>query len=213
MWTAIFEALANNESFSSAVRWNLLLGDVLATIAVGCGIVWEHGPEDVRKVADKLVLWGIVAETLFSVALFTVDGGISDVQQSKIITLETRLAPRIITGEQDRRISEELKRFAGTKFEIVTYGRDTEVGRFSKQLESSLTRSGWLSELYDGSLFSSASSIALFISNAPKAQEKDREAAIALIATLQQLQIETDPALGEESTFSDAAIKIVIGRK
>jgi hypothetical protein len=126
MWTAIFETIANNERLSSALRWNLLLGDVLATVAVGCGIVWEHGPEDVRRVADKLVLWGIVAETLCSVALFTVDGGIGEVQQSKIIALETRIAPRWLTLDECRAVSAAMHPFSGKRVRVQSYSLDAE---------------------------------------------------------------------------------------
>jgi hypothetical protein len=83
----------------------LLGGDVLATIAVGIGILWEAEAITVsHKRAGRLVLWGVVLETVCSIALFSFDEGIShtqqstiDAQQEKIITLDARLievAPR-----------------------------------------------------------------------------------------------------------------------
>src|SRR5271155_4139429 len=106
MWNTIFDTYITYQ-IASWVHWNLLLGDVLATIAVGWGILLEHGPPETRKIADRLVFYGIVAETLCSLALFSFDEGISSAQQrissaqqSKIIALETKLAARVLTEEQ-----------------------------------------------------------------------------------------------------------------
>jgi hypothetical protein len=63
------------------IRIYLLGGDVLGTIAVGYGIVWESGPLEVHKIAHKLVVGGIIVETACSVLLFAFDDGISLVQQ------------------------------------------------------------------------------------------------------------------------------------
>ena len=96
MWAEIFAKVPEHVAF--IVRIYLLGGDVLATIAVGAGIVWESGPLEVQHIAHRLVIWGIVAEALCTIALFTFDDGLSDVQaaiirtqNSKIITLETNL--------------------------------------------------------------------------------------------------------------------------
>jgi hypothetical protein len=99
MWTEIFAKYVTDR-VAFLVHMYLLAGDVLATWVVAAGILWEHGPADVRKVADRLVIWGVVAETLCSVALFTFDEGISAAQQSKIIALETQLAPRFLDKTQ-----------------------------------------------------------------------------------------------------------------
>ena len=77
----------------------LLGGDLLATIAVGVGILWEAEAITVsHKLAGRLVLWGVVLETVCSIALFAFDEGISGAQQStieaqksEIITLDTKL--------------------------------------------------------------------------------------------------------------------------
>ena len=109
------------------VQLYLLVGDVLATFAVGVGIISEHGPEDVQKVANRLVIWGVIAETLFSVALFAYDANFAGEQQEvirsqndKLIALETRLAPRHLdAGEKDEFIK-RMKKLSGTKFALST---------------------------------------------------------------------------------------------
>jgi hypothetical protein len=151
MWTAIFNTLASNEHISSAIRWNLLLGDALATIAIGFGIVWEHGPEDVRRVADRLVLWGIVAETLCSLALFTVDEGISSVQQSKIATLEARLAPRLLKQSEQQDLTAKL---SGTEKQIGTVMASPSMPEsewFARILTAPLKEAGWDMAVIPGS--------------------------------------------------------------
>jgi hypothetical protein len=68
----------------------LLAGDMLATVAVGLGIIWEHGPPDVRVVANRLVVGGVIAETLCSSLLFAWDANTIGEQNDKIIALQAR---------------------------------------------------------------------------------------------------------------------------
>jgi len=138
MWTSIPDTLFT-EPIASVIRWNLLLGDVLSTVAVGFGIVWENGPSDVRKVADRLVLWGIVAETLCSVALFTFDESVSSAQQSKIIALETRIADRYLDWHSDRL----LKGHPSAKVEIMYVEDDADSSMLRLELEGVLDRAKW----------------------------------------------------------------------
>jgi hypothetical protein len=88
MWTDFFAKIPDEAAL--IIRLYLLGGDVLATLAVGFGIVWEGGPMEVHHVAHRLVIWGVIVETLCSVALFTFDEGINSVQQTKILALEAR---------------------------------------------------------------------------------------------------------------------------
>ena len=111
--TILGVVITNHTAF--LVHVYLLSGDVLATIAVGAGIVWEHGSPDTRRVADRLVIWGVVAETLCSIALFSFDETISgaqqatiEAQQSKIIALETHFVPRLITSELIERLAKDV---------------------------------------------------------------------------------------------------------
>jgi len=124
MWNAIFETFVTDQ-IASWVHWNLLLGDVLATVAVGWGIIFEHGPTETRKVADRLVIWGIVAETLFSVSLFTFDEGISSAQKSRIE------AQQAVIGEQQIKI---ITLEGQTAIAVADAGRANErAGRLEKE--------------------------------------------------------------------------------
>jgi len=83
MWTMMFVKFVTDQvEFVAHVY--LLAGDVLATIAVGAGILWEHGPPTVKKVANGLIIWGVVTETLCSIALFTFDEGVSRAQDARL---------------------------------------------------------------------------------------------------------------------------------
>lgn len=95
MWENVFSRLLHDP-----VSVYLLVGSVLATIAVGLGIIWEHGPPDVQAGANRFVIGGIIVETLCTVLLFAYDANIIGAQNDKIIGLETRIAPRILTAEQ-----------------------------------------------------------------------------------------------------------------
>jgi len=126
----------------------LLSGDVLATIAVGLGIIWEHGPPDVQRVANRLVIGGVIVETVCSIWLFAYDENISAEQQSiirsqnsQIIALETRLAPRLIKDPEG--MVKKLKPFPGIPFDIGIQPVDETLG-FLDQLIPVLTKAGWV---------------------------------------------------------------------
>ncbi len=71
---------------SFSVHMWLIGGDVLATTAVGFGIIWESSeyPADCHAVARRAVIWGIIAETLCSICLFAFDESISHGQNHEI---------------------------------------------------------------------------------------------------------------------------------
>jgi hypothetical protein len=83
---AIIESLMDQSFW---VHFVLIGGDVLATVAVGWGIIWEapEQPASRHVIAKKLVIWGILAETLCSICLFAFDETISHSQQTEIIAL------------------------------------------------------------------------------------------------------------------------------
>lgn len=123
----------------------LLGGDVLATIAVGWGILWEapdQSPER-HRIAKWLVIGGIIAETVFSISLFVYDESISQEQQSKIIALETKLAPRTLSETQIAEITEALKPFSGEKY-VGSVGAGIADGcSLWGQLDQALSNAGW----------------------------------------------------------------------
>jgi hypothetical protein len=98
MWTKIFQEYVSDHT-ALIVHVYLLSGDILATWAVAAGIIWE-GAFDLREIVHRLVIWGVAAETLCSLALFTFDEGISAAQQDKIISLDKYIVGRQLTKEQ-----------------------------------------------------------------------------------------------------------------
>lgn len=75
---------------------------ILGSLAVAFGIILESWPPESCKavIATVLVISGVILEGTFTVVLFVYDEAISSKQQSKIIALETRLAPRVLSKEQ-----------------------------------------------------------------------------------------------------------------
>jgi hypothetical protein len=69
----------------------LLVGQILATVAVGLGIIWEHGSPEVRARANRFVIGGIIVETFCSVVLFAYDANIIGAQNDKLVVAETKL--------------------------------------------------------------------------------------------------------------------------
>jgi hypothetical protein len=82
MWIKIFQENISDH-VALVVHAYLLSGDLLATWAVAAGIIWES-IFSLRSVAHRLIVWGVVAEMLCSLALFSFDEGISAAQQSTI---------------------------------------------------------------------------------------------------------------------------------
>ena len=120
----------------------LLGGDIIATIIVGWGILWEAPSQSERRhrIAMWLVIWGIMAETVCSLSLFAFDEGISQAQQGKIIALESQLSPRVLTKEQSGAIWSAL--IGKTKTVSVMSSPDTEPAYFSAQLQEAIYEAG-----------------------------------------------------------------------
>ena len=117
---------------------------VLASIAVGAGIIFERPryPPAVHRVAFWLVVAGIAIEAICTIFLFVFDEGISNSQQSKIITLERRLAPRHLSGDPKDKFIAQMKEFSGTKFVISTAGA-SEPETFAIEVADALKIAGW----------------------------------------------------------------------
>ena len=129
----------------------LLAGDVLATWAVGAGIIWQSDALTVRhKMALKLVFWGVVIETLCSLALFTFDEGIShaqqstiEVQQSKIARLEAGVANRRLTPDQIAKFTAALSTEKGDiPLIVVNRTPDKEPHDFSEDFVDAIRAAG-----------------------------------------------------------------------
>lgn len=126
----------------------LLLGDIAATLAMAKGILMEspENPTPRQKCAGRLILWAVIAETLFSVGLFAFDANVSlvqgriiDAQQSKIIALEQRIAPRIVT-KADRVAIRSIRGKVPVVAVLASDG--LEPAFFASQLEAAFVDAG-----------------------------------------------------------------------
>lgn len=118
-----------------------LLGDAVATVMVGAGIVLEtEKPYTRRKlVAVGLVIVGVIAETLCSVGLFVHDEGVSRYQRAKIIALEERITPRTLEQWQF-----SIIRGLRGKVRAISFmsSPDSESAMFSAQLQEAFSEAG-----------------------------------------------------------------------
>jgi hypothetical protein len=130
----------------SLVQWVLLGGEVLATVVVGWGILWEAPEESPsrHRIAKWLVIWGILAEMLCSISLFAFDEAIARNQRDKIIALETRLAPRDLSPSDQRDVTNAASPFSSQEFKITPYSEDPESVHISRQIASALVGANWV---------------------------------------------------------------------
>lgn len=126
------------------------------------------------------------------------------------LELEKFKAPRNLTNEQQLRISDKLKQFAGIPFDLVTYPNDREPASLSKQIINILISSRWIYKPPKKSfLLGSATGIVIVINkNAPP---KILEAADALVKALKSENIEARIGIG--STGPNIDIEIQVAKK
>jgi hypothetical protein len=120
---------------------------VLAGIAVGAGIVYE-APKYSAKAHERAfwaVVLGIAVESLCTVFLFVIDERISNAQQSKIIALESLLAPRTLSKEQFEAIQSLKTRAPEINLAVEN---DTECELFASLLATAFLRSGIVTHEY-----------------------------------------------------------------
>jgi hypothetical protein len=117
---------------------------VLAAFTVAAGILYERPKysEAAHRGATWLVIGGVAVESICTVLLFVFDERISQAQQSKIIALETRLAPRVIFDDEQQRMVERLKPYAGTPFDF-TVDASPEPLAFADRISDTLIKAGW----------------------------------------------------------------------
>jgi hypothetical protein len=96
----------------------LLGGSIIAEFAVAAGIILESPKtKSFREwLGMALVLGGVSIGAVLTISLFVFDEGISRAQQSKIIALETRIAPRFISVDARNRISEKMRPFSSQQY-------------------------------------------------------------------------------------------------
>ena len=132
-----------------------LTGDIVATVAVGIGIVLEtERPYTRRKlIAVGLVIIGVIAETLCSFGLFTHDEHIGQKQRSRIAAL--------VADNNDLRVKAGTRRVLDARCFAaklagkpklsadVAYTRDdTEAYSFAGQILRELRDNGWKVSAY-----------------------------------------------------------------
>ena len=124
----------------------LLSVSVLASFAVGAGIVFESPKysESVHRTATRLVIAGVIVEAACTIFLFAFDEGISNAQQEKIVSLETRLAFRSLSDEQLMDVAELLNGTSGQHFDIVTYWKNPEALAITRRIFTALEIAGWI---------------------------------------------------------------------
>jgi hypothetical protein len=85
----------------------------------------------------SLVILGVVIEALFTFALLTFDEGVSHKQQSKIIALETEIAPRRLTGDECHAVARSMSSYSGT-VRVRSYTLDLEAGLLAWEISDCL---------------------------------------------------------------------------
>jgi hypothetical protein len=152
MMSAYFNAFLNGDLEPKSTHFWLLAGAVVGSLVVAAGIAleanWPISRMKLRELAGiTFVFFGVAVEALFTIALFMFDEGLSSgqqktisTQQSKIIELETRLAPRHL--EQAAKLIDRAKAFSGTKFAMAS-GSSAETEGFAVEIAEALKSAGW----------------------------------------------------------------------
>ena len=122
---AFFGAFIDGDLDSLATHTALVAVIVAAEIGLGVGI-WLEFPKD-KKFREwlglALVLGGCVFSVVATVLLLIFDEGISRAQQSTIIALETRLAPRELTPKQQDAFKAAVEPYSGQQYMVsVAFG-------------------------------------------------------------------------------------------
>jgi len=125
----------------------LLTTAIVASFAVAAGIVLEN-PK--FSLANVLVVGGVAVEAACTLLLFGFDEGISgrqqstiDAQQKTIISLEKKLAPRVLSDDQQAALIEAIKSFAPQPYMLsVAVGSEALV--FACVIDKNLKAAGWI---------------------------------------------------------------------
>jgi hypothetical protein len=117
-------------------KWVFVVIYVVSTIGVAIGVYWEgdHFPKARQQAGWKLLLACLGADTLLTILIFAADGGISHIQRAEIISLNTRIAPRSLTTEQQKTLAESFAKFPGKMVSVSSYMMDIEGDLLGKQI-------------------------------------------------------------------------------
>ena len=95
------------------------------------------------------MIGGIIVETLCSALLFVWDANFIGEQNDKIIALETRLAPRDLSPEQQSTIARAVNEFSGTLFDLAAT-HEKEPLNLLDEIEVSLIKARWVEVPWTG---------------------------------------------------------------
>ena len=126
----------------------LIAGSVIAGITVGAGIIFEgkNYSERTHRIAVWLVIVGVAVRSFCTIVLFVGDEALSGAQQDKIITLETKIAPRNLSIEQMQAIANAIQPFNGMHFDL-SVTQEIEPLRLLDKVEDAITLGGWIEQL------------------------------------------------------------------
>jgi hypothetical protein len=195
---------------------------VVATIGVIVGVYWEREefPKEKRDRGWRLLVRSLAVDTLFTVLILGTDGWIGSIQRVEIISLETRLAQRAISTEEEK-IVEALKQFSGTPFDF-SINPAPEPLTFANRVRAILKESGWKAIPAEGSIalgtgddrshiFISSIELGMEISNTKVAEW--REPLAALQKALADAGFPAKANIATDGSASDNAIHIYVGAK
>jgi hypothetical protein len=119
--------------------------------------------------------------------------------RAELQAIKEQLADRILKKDQIDSIADDVKAFSPQQFEITTYWEDKECMAISKQIHDAITQGGWefLQSGQAHMLLGGVIGVRVYVN--PKADDKTKKAANALIAALNEshlnaeLREENDP--------------------
>jgi hypothetical protein len=132
----------------------LLSLSVLGGMVVGAAIIFEAEKYSnrVQQSAKWAVIAAVAVESACTISLFVIDECISGAQQSKIVSLETKLAPRTLTVIAEGEIATDLRPFAPIEGaerpatqSVAVFPTSTtfEAARLAESIAVSLEKAGW----------------------------------------------------------------------
>ena len=130
------------------------------------------------------------------------------------LELERLKAPRTLTAEQQLRITEKVKIFHGTTFEVITYPGEPEPVAFSSIIAGILVRAGWTLNPNNshGSLLGLASGVVVVVGK--QAGAKAEQSGTVLLESITSEGV--DARLGSASLQinpTSIAIQLQVGKK
>lgn len=175
-------------------------------------------------------IWGVVAEVIFSVALFISDEVVSGgqlltirAQNEKIIALDKKLEPRTLSDEQQAKLVNVTRWFAGQKY-ILSLAVGSETAQFTCVLDKVLKDAGWVRAVVPSYGFTttpceSAGNTAVNLLSGvhirvkPAAKPEVAEAGVALWKELEADDIEAYTEVDPVNIQDAANIAVMVGTK